>query len=89
MVGKDAKAREGEKAMVTRIRRAGVAAALALVLMATLLAGVAYAKIISGTSGNDYLLGTIKTDLIRGRGKTITLGLSQGTIYFLVVLVMT
>ena len=42
--------------MVTRIRRAGVAAALALLLMATALAGVAYAKIISGTPDNDYLL---------------------------------
>src|SRR5215218_587900 len=69
MLGKDAKAREGEKAMVRRIRRAGVAAALALLLMATPLAGVAYAKIISATPGNDYLLGTTKTDLIRGRGK--------------------
>jgi Ca2+-binding RTX toxin-like protein len=55
--------------MATRIRRAGVAAALALLLMATPLAGVAYAKIVSGTPGNDYLLGTIKTDLIRGREK--------------------
>src|SRR5918997_6269825 len=53
--------------MVTRIRRAGVAVALALLFMATALAGVAYAKIISGTPGNDYLLGTIKNDLIRGR----------------------
>ena len=52
--------------MVTRIRRAGVAAALALLLMATPLAGVAYAKIVSGTPGNDYLLGSIKNDLIRG-----------------------
>ena len=68
MVGKDAKAREGEKAMATWIQRAGVAVALALLLMATALAGVAYAKIISGTPGNDYLLGTIKKDLIRGRG---------------------
>jgi len=42
--------------------------ALALLLMATPLAGIAYAKIISGTPGNDYLLGTIKKDLIRGRG---------------------
>ncbi len=54
--------------MATRIRRAGVAAALALLLMATALAGVAYAKIVSGTPGNDYLLGTIKKDVIRGRG---------------------
>ena len=54
--------------MVRRIRWAGVAAALALLLMATPLAGVAYAKIVSGTPGNDYLLGTTKTDLIRGRG---------------------
>ena len=54
--------------MATRIRRAGVAVALALLLMATPLAGMAYAKIISGTPGNDYLLGTIKKDLIRGRG---------------------
>jgi Ca2+-binding RTX toxin-like protein len=54
--------------MATRIRRAGIAVALALLLMATPLAGVAYAKIISGTPGNDYLLGTIKKDLIRGRG---------------------
>ncbi len=53
--------------MTTRIRRAGVAVALALLLMATPLAGVAYAKIISGTPGNDYLLGTIKKDLIGGR----------------------
>jgi Ca2+-binding RTX toxin-like protein len=53
--------------MATRIRRAGIAVALALLLMATPLAGVAYAKIISGTPGNDYLLGTIKKDLIRGR----------------------
>jgi Ca2+-binding RTX toxin-like protein len=53
--------------MATRIRRAGVAVALALLLMATPLAGVAYAKIISGTPGNDYLLGTIKKDLIGGR----------------------
>ncbi len=53
--------------MVTRIRRAGFAVALALLLMATALAGGAYAKIISGTPGNDYLLGTIKNDLIRGR----------------------
>ena len=53
--------------MVTRIRRAGVAVALALLFMATALAGVAYAKITSGTPGNDYLLGTIKNDLIRGR----------------------
>jgi Ca2+-binding RTX toxin-like protein len=68
MVGKDAKAREGEKAMATRIRRAGVAAALALLLMATALPGVAHAKIISGTAGNDYLLGTINNDLIIGRG---------------------
>src|SRR5215208_2210882 len=59
---------QGGKAMARRIRRAGVAAALALLLMATPLAGVAYAKIISGTPGNDYLLGTTKTDLIRGRG---------------------
>ena len=55
--------------MATRIRRAGVATALALLLMTTALAGVAYAKIISGTPGNDYLLGTIKKDLIRGRGR--------------------
>jgi Ca2+-binding RTX toxin-like protein len=54
--------------MATRIRRAGGAAALALLLMATALAGVAYAKIVSGTPGNDYLLGTIKNDLISGRG---------------------
>src|SRR5215212_9065058 len=54
--------------MARRIRRAGIAVALVLLLMATPLAGVAYAKIISGTPGNDYLLGTIKTDLIRGRG---------------------
>ena len=54
--------------MAKRIRRARVGAALALLLMATALAGVAYAKIISGTPGNDYLLGTIKKDLIRGRG---------------------
>ena len=53
--------------MVTRLRRAGVAVALALLFMATALASVAYAKIISGTPGNDYLLGTIKNDLIRGR----------------------
>src|SRR5829696_2035932 len=59
---------EGGKAMAIRIRRAGVAAALALVLMATALPGVAHAKIISGTPDNDYLLGTIKNDLIRGRG---------------------
>jgi hypothetical protein len=50
-------------------RRAGVAAALALLLMATPLAGVAYAKIVSGTPGNDYLLGTTKKDLIRGLEK--------------------
>jgi hypothetical protein len=45
--------------MATRIRLAslGVAAALALLLMATALAGVAYAKIIRGTPDNDYLLG--------------------------------
>src|SRR5215217_5314271 len=55
-------------AVARRIRRAGVAVTLVLLLMATALAGVAYAKIISGTPGNDYLLGTIKTDLIRGRG---------------------
>jgi hypothetical protein len=54
--------------MAARIRRAGVAAALALLLMATALAGVAQAKIVIGTPGNDYLLGTTKTDLIRGRG---------------------
>ena len=54
--------------MVTRIQWAGVAVALALLLMATPLAGMAYAKIISGTPDNDYLLGTIKKDLIRGRG---------------------
>ena len=53
--------------MATKIRRAGVAVALTL-LMATALAGVAQAKIISGTPGNDYLLGTIKKDLIGGRG---------------------
>ena len=68
MVGKDVKAREGGKAMATRIRRAGVAVALALLLMATPLPGVAYAKIISGTPDSDYLLGTIKNDLIIGRG---------------------
>jgi Ca2+-binding RTX toxin-like protein len=54
--------------MATRIGRAGVAVALALLLMATAPPGVAQAKIISGTPGNDYLLGTIKNDLIRGRG---------------------
>jgi Ca2+-binding RTX toxin-like protein len=54
--------------MATRIRRAGVAVAFALLLMATALSGVAYAKIVSGTPGNDYLLGTTKIDLIRGRG---------------------
>src|SRR5215218_2326402 len=59
---------QGGKAMATRIRRAGVAVALALLLMATALAGVAHAKIVSGTPDNDYLLGTIKSDLIRGRG---------------------
>jgi Ca2+-binding RTX toxin-like protein len=53
--------------MATRIRRAGVAVTLALLLMATALAGVAYAKIISGTPDNDYLLGTTKKDLIIGR----------------------
>jgi Ca2+-binding RTX toxin-like protein len=68
MVGKDVKAREGGKAMAARIRRAGVAVALAFLLMATALPGVAYAKNISGTPDNDYLLGTIRTDLIRGRG---------------------
>src|SRR5215216_5206427 len=67
MLGKDVTAREGEKAMATRIQRAGVAVALAL-LAATALAGVAHAKIVSGTPDNDYLLGTIKSDLIRGRG---------------------
>src|SRR5215212_2145452 len=68
--GRDAtnSGQQGGKAMATRIRRAGVVAALALLLMATALAGVAYAKIVSGTPGNDYLLGTRKTDLIRGRG---------------------
>jgi Ca2+-binding RTX toxin-like protein len=54
--------------MATRIRRAGVAAALALLLMATALPDVAHAKIIIGTPDNDYLLGTINNDLIRGRG---------------------
>jgi Ca2+-binding RTX toxin-like protein len=54
--------------MATRIRRVGVAVVLALLLMATPLAGVAYAKIISGTPDNDYLLGTIRNDLLRGRG---------------------
>jgi len=52
--------------MAARIRRAGVAAALALLLMATALPGVAHAKISSGTPDNDYLLGTMKNDLIRG-----------------------
>jgi Ca2+-binding RTX toxin-like protein len=65
-VGKNS--RQGGKAMATRIRRAGVALALALLLMATPLAGVAHAKIVSGTPDNDYLLGTIKNDLLRGRG---------------------
>ena len=49
--------------MATRIRRAGVAVALVLLLMATALPGVAHAKIISGTPDNDYLLGTIKNAL--------------------------
>jgi hypothetical protein len=40
--------------METRIRRAGVAVALALLL--TALPGVAYAKIIGGTPDNDHLL---------------------------------
>jgi Ca2+-binding RTX toxin-like protein len=70
MVGKDAKAREGGKAMATRIRLASlwVVAALTLLLMATALAGVAQAKIIGGTPDNDYLLGTEEDDLISGRG---------------------
>ena len=53
--------------MAKRMRRAGLVAALAL-LMAMALAGVAYAENIGGTPGNDYLLGTVKDDLIRGRG---------------------
>jgi hypothetical protein len=47
--------------MATRIRRAGVAVALAL-LMATALTGAAYAKLISGTNGADDLVGTAKAD---------------------------
>jgi Ca2+-binding RTX toxin-like protein len=39
---------------------------LALLLMATCLAGVAYAKIISGTNGDDELKGTAKADQISG-----------------------
>src|ERR671921_880657 len=54
--------------MATRIRRAGGAGGLALLLLATGPPGVAQAKIISGTPGNDYLLGTKKNDLISGRG---------------------
>ena len=53
--------------MAKRMRRAGLVAALAL-LMATALADVAYAENIGGTPGNDYLLGTVKDDLISGRG---------------------
>jgi Ca2+-binding RTX toxin-like protein len=53
--------------MAKRMRRAGLVAALAL-LMATAQADVAYAVNIGGTLGNDYLLGTVKDDLISGRG---------------------
>ena len=53
--------------MAKRIRRAGLMAALAL-LMAAALAGVAYAENFGGTPDNDYLLGTVKDDLISGRG---------------------
>ena len=41
--------------MAKRMRRAGLMAALAL-LMAAALAGVAYAENIGGTPDNDYLL---------------------------------
>ena len=74
--------------MAKRMRRAGLMAALAL-LMAAALAGVAYAENIGGTPDNDYLLGTVKDDLISGGGETITSGLSQGTTYCVVALVMT
>jgi Ca2+-binding RTX toxin-like protein len=77
MVAGYAKTRGGGKAMATRIRRAGVAVALAL-LMATALAGVAWAANViqcpnrtghltcEGTGKNDVMYGTDKADRMAG-----------------------
>ena len=54
-------------ASFARIRRAGVAVALAL-LMATALAGAAYAATLVGTAGPDELRGTPNSDEISGLG---------------------
>jgi Ca2+-binding RTX toxin-like protein len=51
--------------MVTRIRRAVVAVALAL-LMATALAGAAWAATLVGTAGDNHLTGTPEKDEIYG-----------------------
>ena len=51
--------------MVTRIRRAAVAVALAL-LMATALAGAAWAATLVGTAGPDEIAGTSKAETIYG-----------------------
>jgi hypothetical protein len=66
MVSGQAKtSRKGGKRMVTRIRRAVVAVALAL-LMATALAGAAWAATKVGTNGSDLLIGTKARDAIYG-----------------------
>jgi Ca2+-binding RTX toxin-like protein len=52
---------------VTRIRRVGVAVALAL-LMATALVGTAYAATLVDTAGQDQLIGTRNADTIYGLG---------------------
>jgi Ca2+-binding RTX toxin-like protein len=76
MVAGYAKTREGGKAMATRIRRAVVAAALAL-LMATVLAGVAWAANVihcPNSGGFPTCRGTGKNDVMYGTNKADTIG---------------
>jgi Ca2+-binding RTX toxin-like protein len=65
MLDKDAQTREGGKAMATRIRRAVVTVALAL-LLAAALAGAAYAATLVGTNGSNALIGSRGSDIIYG-----------------------
>jgi Ca2+-binding RTX toxin-like protein len=75
-VGK--KLEQGGKAMATRIRRAVVAVALAL-LMATALAGAAWAATQVGTNGPDTLKGTKRSDIVYGlNGKDSLFGKPGG-----------